>query len=161
MDSPSNLESGNINTLWTNNIYENLKSLENLIRLAKEGCVSLLDYIQLPTNQRNVIITDIQYKNLKLIVNELNILIVNVLPIIGKDEADKLFKKLSTINQVINLRHKFIDDSYSQVQRTITYSKVTPFFMQTFEVLSDIRIQIIMLISNVLYIKEDASKKKW
>ena len=68
----------NISTLWLTNIFNNLKALENIERLAREGCSSITDYIQIPPAHQNIILVEAQYKNLRFFVFELEILLTNL-----------------------------------------------------------------------------------
>lgn len=159
MQEVTEYESTNINSLWLNNISENLKNLEMLERLAGEGCVSIMDYLQMPIETREIIMADTMYKNLKLIPREMSLLITDLIPVISEDKKEEFDRKIKGVLQNINTRGLFIrdirQDSNGQVM-----SKVTDFYYDTFYYLVSLRRDIIKEISHILYVKSD-NKKKW
>ncbi len=64
-------EATNISDLWLKNIFENVKNLESMERLAREGCVSLLEFAQMDSRM----LPEIQYKNLKMMISEIELLL--------------------------------------------------------------------------------------
>lgn len=160
MDEDINYESSNINSIWLQNIYENIKNLEAMERLAREGCSSILEYLQIPYEARPIIIADTQYKNLKLIYNELYLLLSDLVPVIKPDEMEKFRDKLDALEEVIKIKKLFVKERYSKNKSNVISSEVTNFFYQTLKFLSNIKIAIIINISHILYVKEE-DKKTW
>lgn len=72
----------NITDKWLDNIFECLMRLEQYERLMKEGCESILEYVQNP----NINLADIQYKNYNLFITEAEILFEDTKHLIAKDK---------------------------------------------------------------------------
>lgn len=140
--------SANINTLWLQNIYENLKKLEENMRLAREGCNSVLEYLQL-YNISKTSLNDIRYKNLRLIITELSLLVTDLQPVL-KDKANHYYTSISELDKVIDIRHLFVKET-SNVDGQVKSSIVTPFFKATLDHAEGIRRKIINDIAPILY----------
>lgn len=153
-------ESTNINSLWLANVYENLKNLEMLERTAKEGCNSVLEYLQIPIEQRNTIIADTQYKNLRFIVTEMALLLTDLTPVMDDTKLKDFRKSLDNIENIIHRRNLFVAENYSAKKKGIVQTTVTEFFHQTLKFLCILRIEIIKANASLLYIKEE-TKKGW
>lgn len=155
----NNLQSGNINAIWLQNIYENIKNLEMLERLAREGCNSLLDYLQMPFEQRDLIIGDLQYKNLRFIITEIYLLLSDLTPVLKDIELNNFYKALDKMKTIIEDRTLFLDEPRLANKR-LKYSHPTEFFYLTLDFLHQLKINIIRSISHILYIKEE-KKEGW
>ena len=153
------VESTNINSLWLQNIYENLKNLEVEFRYAFEGCKDVLEYCNIPVHNRRQIIADVQYKNLRMIVTELRLLIKDIAPVIP-DDYEMFLTKLQPIIEVINTRSLFVTEKVSEVKRTIISSEVTPFYNKTVEYLNALNMDLVLKIKHLLYISDEPTKKK-
>lgn len=153
-------QSSNINRLWLNNIYENIKNLETMVRLAREGCLSLAEYMQIPFEQRAIILPDVQYKNMRMISNEMNLLLTDLVPVLGKDKVEEYLKILFSIEKIIDQRKLFVKDNYSSVKKQVVSSSTTEFFFETLRFLEVIRRNIIIDISSILYAKTDNQIKQ-
>lgn len=147
------VQSSNINSLWLQNIYDNIKKIEEFERFAREGCASVVEYLQIPHDQRQQIIADVQYKNLKLLINELKLVIPDITPVVDSTKVDNFIKELDTYRENINQEHLFIRKTYSEVTKKIKQSSVTPLFYQTLENISSLRKELIELLQSILYIK--------
>lgn len=154
-------ETGNINSLWTNNIYENLKNLENMERIAREGCQSLLEYLSIPSYTRQIIIADTQYKNLKFMITELRLLMTDLTPVMDETAHKNFMDIVERLTTTIENREMFVDENYSAVKQSIVSSKTTPFFNETLDYISKMKRNIIKEIAHLLYIKPNENKKKW
>lgn len=157
MDEQFQTESSNINTKWIENIYDNLKNIEIYERYAREGCKDILEYLSIPYNERNLVIAEVQYKNLRLMLNELHLVIPDLKPVIG-DESDKFKEKLEKIDLMLEDKTYFIDYIYSV--NGINSTRTTPLFNQMLKLISSLREEIIVSIKHILYIKSD-NKKTW
>lgn len=155
MIQPNNYDSSNINTLWLNNIYENLKNLEQLMRLSREGCTSLFEYMKIPVEQRKILIADTQYKNLRFMITELDLLLTDITPTIGEDKVEEFRKLLQPVEDIIDNRFLFVKETTSVTKNGITSSALLPFFYDTLNFVSKMRNNIIKSISHLLYIKDD------
>lgn len=152
--------SDNINTLWLKNVYENIKLLEEHSRLAREGCTSLMDYLQIPHQQRDIIIGDTQYKNLRFMVTEFSLLLEDLeIPIKNKEKLKKFRKAIREIEEKLEHRHLFIKEA-RDVKNGVRSSKTTPFFTQTLIFLSDLKIDIFRNIAHLIY-PEDNQAIGW
>ena len=80
----SNLETTNINLRWLSNIYDQIINIEAMERLCREGCTTITDYIMVPMSEKGIILPDAQYKTLRFLVLELDLLINNLSPILNE-----------------------------------------------------------------------------
>lgn len=153
-------KSTNINSLWLENIYENLKNLEQLERLAREGCSSLFDYFQTSETQRRIVFADLQYKNLRFIVTEINLLLTDLTPVIEKNKLEYFRIAIRKVEEAINERKLFINEKFSATRNGIISSNVTNFFHETLNYLTEMRIKIIKEIAPILYVQDERKKDK-
>ena len=153
------LETTNIHIEWLKNIHQQLMEIQNLERLAIEGCSNLGEYMQIPFELKEVIIPDIQYKNMRFMALEISILLDNLAPIIP-DKLDSYIKKLKPIldnieNKELFLEQKIINDKLLKVE-------VLPFMIRTIKYLLEIKLDIIKDIGSILYLPESTNNnKKW
>lgn len=162
MINPQEFESSNINSLWLQNIYENIKNLENMFRMARDGCRGILEYTQVSQENKDMFLVDVQYKNLRLILTELKLLIDDTMIVIGEDKGIEFLNQLEKIEKIINIRKLFVKDNYSATKNAIVNSSVTTFFMETLTFFEQIRRKIFKELAPLLYHKqEDINKKKW
>lgn len=162
MEESNSFESTNINALWLQNIYENLKNLEFHERLAREGCNSIIEYIQMPYDKRNIFLSEVQYKNLRFIITEINLLLTDLSPVVNEKELEEYRKQLDNLERVINLRKLFIREIYSSIKKEITKSEMTPFFLETVGFVTKLRVNIIKSIAHLLYVQQtDKTAKSW
>ncbi len=149
-------ESTNINLKWLENIYEQLKSLQNLERMATEGCSSLSEYLEIPPHLQGIIIPKTRYKNMRFIALELKMLINNLVPILeGKEKTYK--ERLDKIIENIDDEKLYLE--YGK-QNNQNYIKVKNFLILTVKLLIEIKSEIIGDMGHLLYIKE-GGKPKW
>lgn len=143
------LQSANINEKWLNNIYENIKNLENYERLVREGCQSLLDFMNIPLKDRAVVIGLTQFKNLRFLITEFNLLLADLTPII--QNSDKYDKILNNIEKALKNEKLFIK-SRIDINNQITEVKPTEFFYQTLDALHGLKRDLFGEIKGILYI---------
>lgn len=148
-----NIQSANINSLWLNNIYENIKNIETYAKFAYNGCKDVMEYLQIPLEIRQKTIADVQYKNLSLMVNELKIVIPDTVPVIGEEKAKEFLNKLNIYSQTLKKRELFIQ-KVNDAENNIKYNNVTELFEKTLDDASYLRIELILLLKNILYIPE-------
>jgi len=72
----------NFSDKWLNNIFEILMRVEEYERLAKNGCVNLIDYVQNP----NLDFALIQEKNYQLFMTEVELLLNNIKHFINRED---------------------------------------------------------------------------
>lgn len=147
-------ESSNINALWLQNIYENIKNLENIERLAREGCSSVMEYMNIPYEHRPLIIGDVQFKNLKLMVTEIHLLLIDLTPILSRERLSYYNDALNKTGQVLKRRELFLEEPKG-TNRVVKYSRTTEFFQETLDFLSRVKTEIIRDISHILYVKSE------
>ncbi len=152
-----NYDSSNINLEWLNNIYDELKVIQNIERLSREGCNSIMEYLNVPISDRDIIIPDTQYKNIKLLAVELDILTTNLLPILNskynqyKEQLDSIFKSIYN-------RNLFLEEVTRNNQ--LVSIKILPTFYTTIKYLIQIKSDLISDIGHLLYLK-DEDKPTW
>ena len=151
MDKVAEVESSNINSLWLNNIYENLKNLEMLERLAKEGCSSIFDYFQISPENKRIMLADVQYKNLRFMITEMDLLLTDLTPVIEGKALTKFRSDITRIQCYINQRKLFVKESYSASRNQIISSYTTEFFRSTLDMICNMHIDIIKEIKEILY----------
>lgn len=152
-------ESANIHTKWLENIYEQLKNIQTMERLASEGCSTLEEYFQIPFHLQRVVIPDAQYKNLRFIILEMRLLISNLSPVLN-ERVQYYKEKLNPILKVKDKRELFLKEV--KVNNQLNSIEILPFMTSTLEVLFFIKSMIIKDIGPILYIKEEEpNKKKW
>lgn len=153
MENP--IGSGNINERWLNNVYENIKNLENYERLIREGCSSLLDFMQIPLSSRQVIIGATQFKNLKFIITEFRLLLADLSPVLTeKAKIDKFNIILDRIEEAIKNESLFISEKRN-ASREIIEIKPTELFYDTIKVLHKLKIELFIEIKSILYIQDN------
>ena len=153
-----NFETTNINLDWLNNICSELKTIQDIERMAREGCRNLMEYLQIPMESQNVMMADTQYKNIRFFALELDILISNLAPVI-KDDVNKYEQQLKSISKNINKRDMFLEERHINNKLVEIYT--LPFFHTTLEYLLSIKSNIIKDIAHILYLpEEDITKKK-
>lgn len=139
----------NINEKWLENIYENIKKLEDYERLVREGCQSLLDFMNIPERNRPVVIGLTQFKNLRFLITEFKLLLADLTPILkDSDEYDKV---LNNIDDALILERLFLNVR-TNVNNEIVEVKPTEFFHQTLNTLHTLKRNLFKEIKHILYI---------
>lgn len=144
-------DTGNINEKWLNNIYENIKKIEEYERLVREGCSSLLDYVQIPLHNRPMVIGLTQFKNLRFIITEFSLLLADLTPTIDNGKTKKYTKILKDIEKAIKTEHFFLVSRFD-ANRNLIETKTTPFFWETIDVLHNLKVELFKDIKHILYI---------
>jgi len=151
-----NISSQNINSLWIQNIFENIKLIEGIERLAREGCVSVVDYLQIPIEFRSIYIAEAQYKNLKLYMSELRLLINDISLTIGETEFIQYKNKINEIyDNVSKNKYLYVKDTYSEVHKRVIGSEMTASYNKTLELLSLMKVDILSQIKHLLFVTDD------
>lgn len=148
------VESANINIKWIENIFDNIKKIEEFERLAREGCASILEYIQLPIKDREIYLVEIQYKNLKLLLNEFILIVPDIVLIVGEEKSKEFLGSVKRIGNVINKKENIVHTSRSDVSNTITSAKLTPLFDKSLNILSQLRMELIIELKNILFMEQ-------
>lgn len=145
------INSANINERWLQNIYENIKKLEDYERLVREGCASLLDYLQIPLAQRPLIIGLTQFKNLKFFLTEFRLLLADLTPILDSGKANEYENAISTIDKALEAKGLFLKNNYNANLQLIE-TKPTEFFYTTIDTLHKLKVDLFKDIKHILYI---------
>jgi hypothetical protein len=128
-------------------------------RLAREGCNSIMEYMDIPFNIRPMILVDVEYKNLRFMALEMDILIGNLAPIL-KEKTEKYNEKLNLLLMNLDNRSLFLKEI--KKDNRVVMIEALPFLYSSVAYLSNIKISLIKDIGNLLYIAEqDDNKKKW
>lgn len=94
MDETNTSQKSISNEYW-NNIFRGLIKIENHVRLATEGCESLLDYIQ----QTDKNLDEIKYKNYQLFMIEFKLVLDSIKNFIDPKEYKSMNEKLRKIDK--------------------------------------------------------------
>ena len=143
------VQTANINEKWLENIYENIKKLEDYERLVREGCQSLLDFMNIPERNRPIVIGLTQFKNLRFMITEFTLLLADLTPIL--EEPDKYDKVLNDIDEALKLERLFLK-TMTNVDNEITEVRPTEFFYQTLKTLHNLKRDLFKEIKHILYI---------
>lgn len=152
MDQPD-FKTANINMLWLQNIFENLKNLEYMERIAREGTDSLIDYIKVPEQDRSRYFAAIQYKNLKMMISEMFLLLADLQPVITSQFYKEIKESLDKLQESITEERKFIKSYFSQVSKSVYKAELTTNFDVMLKIVSSMRSRIIKEISHLLFVE--------
>lgn len=101
----------NITDKWLDNIFESLMRLEGYERMLKEGCESVLEYVQNP----NLNLADIQYKNFSLFMTEVEIILEDTKHLIDKTKYLNIALLFEMIKKSENDVEGFLFTQYDMV----------------------------------------------
>lgn len=145
-----NIQSSNINEKWLDNIYENIKKIEEYERLVREGCASLLDYVQIPLKSRPVVVGLTQFKTLRFLLTEFTLLLADLTPVL--EDKSKIYQKtIDTIDEVILNEKYFIQKRYD-VNKNLTSVELTKLFYETVKTIHILKRDLFKEIKHILYI---------
>lgn len=151
MQEPT-FESANINTKWASSIADNLLHIENMLRLSKEGCSNIIDFTNIPIDQRLQQLSDVQYKNIRFIITELTILLPKVKIKIPEETYNKFQLDLKRLREIASNRKLLIKESRN-AKNEITSSYTTDMFLQLIDTISILHSDILNNISTLLYME--------
>lgn len=158
MEENKEFETTNISTLWNKNIFENVKNLEEMERLAREGCQSILQFIQMDPNTIHLILPEIQYKNLKMMVSEIGLLLSDLSPVVDETFYKEIELELAKYKIQILTKKFFIVDIKEQLKVTkkpkILNKYLTNEFYNLLEKVSDLKVKIIKKIAPILFVEK-------
>ena len=154
----NSIETTNINFKWLENILAQLISLQEMERLTREGCVSLIEYLQVPIEYQKILLPEVQYKNLKFMSREIDMLISNLRPIL-KGKADEYAEKIAPVMRNINNRPLFLKEV--KHNGAVVQINTLDFFKFTADYVIQVKSQIINDIGHILYLPNEDKKKSW
>lgn len=124
----------NITDKWLDNIFECLMRLEQYERLMKEGCESIMDYVQ----NQNLSIGDIQYKNYSFFVTEAEILMEDTKHLIDKKKFLEISLLLTWIKRYEEDIGGFLEHKHDMLNHE-EWNEVKPEFRIVFSRVSRLR----------------------
>jgi hypothetical protein len=149
------IKSANFNERWLQNIYENIKKLEENERLARMGCNSIWDYgfyAQYSYEMRKILLADIKFENLKFMNNELNLMLEDLVPVIPQEQIMIFEKVLNSLKSILKDRKRFIKEKRNK-ENKIIFSETTELYEDTLFVLIELKKDIFKSIKNLLYVE--------
>ena len=152
-------QSSNIHEKWLESLFEQIKNIQAMQRIAREGATNLMEYMQIPMEMQPILLADIEYKNLRFLVLEMDLLVSNLSNVL-KEKTQVFHDKINKVIDIIDNRELFIKDRFRNGQ--LMSREAMPLFYETINYIFTINAQIIADISHILYIpEEDNGKKKW
>jgi hypothetical protein len=146
------IRTANINETWLLNIYENIKKIENYERLAREGCTSVMEYVQMPIRDREINAGLIQYKNLKILLTEFILLLADLTPTIRKDKIKEFHDALDSLENIIQNENYLLVKRYDENNKIISIN-TTNNFNYILKSLHKLKIELFDQIKHILYIQ--------
>lgn len=130
----------NINEKWLDNIYEILMKLETYERLAKEGCSTIIEYIQssMQNANFNLDMAQLQKKNLDFFITEFEVLLNNVKHMVDKNKFLKMQLKLARLISYEEEVDGFLEVRIDMIQHSETYI-LKPEFSYAQKLISELR----------------------
>ncbi len=119
MEGQDNINQKNITDKWLDNVFEILMRLEGYERLAKEGCSSLIEYVQNP--QIQIDMAQIQKKNYDFFITEFEVLLNNIRHLIDAKTYLKMQIKLNHLFQFENNVGGFLELKVDMMQHKEWY----------------------------------------
>jgi hypothetical protein len=123
---------------WLDNLFESLMRLEQYERLAREGCVSLLEYVQNP----NIDLALIQNKNYGLFMTEFNITLRSGKRLIEKNTYLDLLLEYKTILKIELNTKGFLSEEIDEISHT-RKNTLKPSFYKIQNKLSSLRARLV------------------
>ena len=158
----------NVSEKWiNNNIYEALEDIETHQRRMRNGCADILEYLQV-MNIGIHKLPEIQLQNMKLMIEEFEILKDNVKDLLTKEQYEFVERKIKLCKKML---HKGLKKgtryikaySFVRVSPDIRKGKVivlTPLFDIIVNELVALRAKMVKNLSHILYSKSKAERKK-
>lgn len=134
-----------ISNQWLENIFSSLMKLETYERLLKEGCSGILEYITNP----NINLADIQYKNYKLFLTEMEIIIENTKHLIEKEKYLQISILFNSIKKFEKEVGSFLYTQYDMVGHN-EWSELKPEFERVKPKISRLRSLLVSALWKIL-----------
>jgi len=133
-----NINQKNITDKWLDNIYEILMRLEGYERLAKEGCNSIIEYLQSIAQNPNIDLATIQKKNYDMFITEFEVLLNNIQHLVDKTIFLKMQIKLYRLIKTEKEVGGFLEKRFDMLQHT-EWSVLKPEFYSALRQISELR----------------------
>lgn len=145
----------NINNLWLNNIFENIKNIEIYERMARNGCKDLIEFIQCPPELRDEEMSEVQFQNLLHYGNEILVMLPDFASHIDEELGNQYINRVKIIIEDMRThKGKYIRKIISDPQRRTIKVKPTENFYITLDIFYSMRRQLILKIEPFLFTQE-------
>ncbi len=134
-----------INDKWLDNIYNILLRLENSDKLASEGCLSIIEFVQSPQQ----FLPLVQYRNYSIFLTDFEILINNTKNIIGDTKYKAFAKNIQTLRDLEKRVNGFLVVNSKNINRIKKYY-LRPVFSEATKIISNMRRDIVSCLWKVL-----------
>jgi len=151
-----NFSSSNIHLDWLDNIMNQLKDLQDIERLSREGCRSIIEYVSIPPEIAHNFIVETCYKNIQFFIMELHIVVTNLQSTL-KEDSKEYFKRLEFLDKKIKNKKLFVVQKFINNELTL---ELTEIYYKTLDLLIVTKRNLIKDISSLLFIKGD-DKPTW
>lgn len=98
-EQESNQSKKDISNKWLDAIYERLVSLNFHEKLARDGCQSIIQYVNIPHQQLQAL-PQIQLKNLDLSISDFDMMFKDINDVVKGNQLKEMKKKLSKIKSL-------------------------------------------------------------
>lgn len=147
----------NISEQWIQSILDSLRAIESMERSSANGFEDIIDFIQ---NHR-ISVSEVQHKNLGLMLTEYGILLSKIKPAMNKEKIDSFIAEIKMMTKVYHgttFKEKEMRCGYWR-RRNINEKKkefiLTGYFNEVMRKLSAIRSELIGELSPILFKFED------
>lgn len=155
IEDTNNIDSGNIHLKWLDNIYDKFSNIEKMEVMSREGCTTLMEFIQMPEHMRNIELPLAQYKNLRFFITEMKLLIDNLSPVMLKhcpEDYKRIKEKIGFVYKDINHRQLFLKEI--KKGKMVIALQVTDFFDLVVLQISNLKAELIELNKGILYLED-------
>jgi len=143
----------NFSDKWMDHLFEVMMRIEDYERLARNGCSTLIDYVQ----NQNLDLAIIQEKNYQLFMTECSILMGDVKNFIDKKDYLELFLRFKEIKDKENSINGFLEMRQDHIANT-SESYLKREFYQIIDLLSDFRNALVR--SLLIFLNPEIKTKK-
>ncbi|MCX6748216.1 MAG: hypothetical protein NT076_01280 [Candidatus Pacearchaeota archaeon] len=140
MEDSDNVNQKNITDKWLDNVYQSLMKLEDYERLAKEGCSSIVEYVQSISQNKNfqMDMAQLQKKNYDFFITEFEVLLNNIRHLIDKQTYLRMQIKLFSLVSYEQEVDGFLQIKVNQMEHTEWFI-LKPEFYNNLNQISELR----------------------
>lgn len=143
----SEIQEGNITSLWYKDIYESLRKIQDYERICKDGAVGIIEYLQVEPHR----VAEIQHQMLRSIVTELNILLGNVKILLPEHFFIITMSKIKIIIHNLDYNPQMFLSAMVNQQNHTTQYQITFAYIETLRTISKIREELVVNLTNILF----------
>lgn len=147
MAEENNFQETNISGLWLKNLFESLEKLQDYERICREGALSLMEFLQIPQSK----MAEVQFQNLKMMITETGILLVNAKPRLRKEFILQAQLKLKQMKELVDLNSDAIFISSINQQSNLVVHNLSGNYFKLLMELTKIRGEIVNELADILY----------